>query len=489
MKLNRLLQDILPLTDPLEITGLSLDSRTVQAGDLFFALPGTQLDGRQYIHAAIAKGAAAIVTEGDTFKVTVEHNVPLIFMPQVRQYVSLIAARFFGEPAKKLQLIGITGTNGKTSCAHFIAAALQHMEIKTGVIGTLGNGLYGQIQPGHLTTPDAITLHKLFAELSAAGAKAIAMEVSSHAIDQERVKGIPFEVAVFTNLTREHLDYHGTMEAYGATKKRLFDNPDLRYAVINAEDALGQSMIQTLSNHKKIFAYGIKRPTQLSSTVPCVYTEDLHLTLAGIHATVVTPWGQGQIQVPLIGLFNLSNVLAVLTTLGVLNIPFDAVLTCLAALKPVPGRMQTFGGAGRPLVVVDYSHTPDALEKALLALRQHCAGKLFCVFGCGGNRDKGKRPLMAEIAEASADQVIVTDDNPRHENPAAIVADILQGFQNPTKIIVQHDRSKAIQDVIQYAGPRDCILIAGKGAETYQMIGDEKIPFSDAEKVNAFMAE
>lgn len=473
--LSMLLHGLLgpPIPADLEITGLTLDSRLVQPGELFLACQGTQLDGRKFINDAIQKGAKAIVAESADDQLYFHDTIPVIPIHNLKHQLSEIAARFYGYPAKSLNIIGITGTNGKTSCSHFIAQALQHLQIPCGVIGTLGSGLYGELKAGNLTTPDAVTLQKTFAEFLNKGIKHVAMEVSSHSIDQGRVNHVPFVAAIFTNLTRDHLDYHGTMEAYGAAKRKLFDNPFVKYSVINNDDAFGQQMLGLLS---KTFSYGIKNPGDVSA-------KQIALDLSGMHAEVTSPWGAGRLDVDLMGQFNLHNILAVLATLCLLEIPFAEVLQSLSVLSPVPGRMQTVGGKEKPLVVVDYSHTPDSLEKALLALRPHCQGKLYCVFGCGGDRDRGKRPIMAKIAEQHADFVIVTDDNPRTEDPGQIAAEIMQGFNLPNKVILQHDRSKAIRDVIQYAKVGDCILIAGKGAETYQQIGDQKIPFSDIEKV------
>lgn len=490
MQLSKLLYHIYDSTlynDP-EITGLALDSRAVQPGYLFFAYKGTSLDGRDFIDDAIQKGAAAILSEvgNESISVHTKNNVPIFPVKNINQYIGRIAETFYDFPSKKLKIVGVTGTNGKTSCTYFIAQALQNINLTCGVIGTLGNGLFGDIKPGTLTTPDAITLHALFADFVKQHAAYVAMEASSHSIEQGRVNGIEFAVGVFTNLTQDHLDYHGTMEAYGAAKKKLFDNPLTKYAVINADDSFGKELIET-AVHKNIFAYTLDKNLVLPKSVAKIAADKISLNLTGIDAHVYTPWGEGKLEVPLIGKFNLHNILAALTSLCLLDIPFDQALKALSQVTPVPGRMQTFGGKSQPLVVVDYAHTPDALEKALIALKAHCEGKLHCLFGCGGDRDKGKRPLMAKIAEQYADHVMVTDDNPRTENPEQIVDDIMAGFSEAKKIKVQHDRSKAIQDIIQYAQTRDCVLIAGKGAETYQQIGKEKIPFSDVEKVQEFL--
>jgi UDP-N-acetylmuramoyl-L-alanyl-D-glutamate--2,6-diaminopimelate ligase len=489
MKLSALLRDIVKISPDQNrpITGLSLDSRQVQSGDLFFARVGKDYDGRAFIDEAVQRGAAAILAEtsAEVAAVDFPHQVPVIFIQDLNCQVAGIAARFYEYPAKSLQITGVTGTNGKTSCTHFIAAVLQRLGITSGIIGTLGRGTLGHLQPFSLTTPDAILLQKTFAEFVAQGIEHVAMEVSSHSLDQGRVAGVPFTVGVFTNLTRDHLDYHHNMEAYGAAKKKLFDNPLTRYSVVNADDVFGKALIESLKSRQDIFAYTINSGKAVS--VPCVRAQAVSFS-AGIQARVETPWGNGDLSVRLMGEFNLSNVLAVLATLCLLEIPLKDALLGLEQITPVVGRMQTWGGGEGPLIVVDYSHTPDALEKALLALRAHCQGRVYCVFGCGGDRDRGKRPLMAAVTERYADEVIVTDDNPRTENPARIVADILSGFSPNAIVRIEHDRSKAIRDSIQYAKKGDCVLIAGKGAETYQQIGDQKIEFSDIAQVEACLA-
>lgn len=480
MTLSTLLADICaaPLPREIDIMQLSLDSRHVQPGDLFFAFRGTHLDGRQFIEDAIQKGAHAVLSEADTVSVDWQGSVPIISVPDLRTKMAEIAARFYAYPTHDMRIVGVTGTSGKTSCTQFMGAVLQQLQIPCGIIGTLGNGLYGNVQAGSLTTPDVITLQRTFREFLQQGANVAAMEVSSHSLDQGRVKGIEFAVGVFTNLSRDHLDYHLTMEAYGAAKKKLFAQS--KKAVINADDAYGQVLLKSLDSPNSIVSYGLD-----ASHRPDVYADQVQLDSSGIKAKLITPWGNADLHSPLVGQFNLSNLLAVISTLCLLDVPLASAVAHISQIQPVAGRMQALGGEGKPLVVVDYAHKPDALEKVLIALRQQCRGKLYCVFGCGGDRDRGKRPIMAQIAEQYADQVIVTDDNPRHEDPVQIVTDIMQGFLDKTKVMVQHDRSKAIHDVIQYAVANDCILIAGKGAETYQQIGDQKFPFSDEEKVKA----
>jgi UDP-N-acetylmuramoyl-L-alanyl-D-glutamate--2,6-diaminopimelate ligase len=483
LPLSTLLENAYKIPKELErdITGLTLDSRAVQAGDLFFAFPGLQLDGREFIAEAVSKGAAAILAEADSQEVTFLKNIPVIPIKNLKFKIGAFASVFYGQPTQSLRIIGVTGTNGKTSCTYFIAQALAQLNIPCGIIGTLGSGLLGNVQPTGFTTPDAITLQAIFANLLAQGAQVVAMEVSSHSIDLGRIEGIPFEVAIFTNLTRDHLDYHGDMETYGNVKKRLFDNPYVNHAVINADDAFGATMLSALKETKNLLSYSV---SPSATIVPQITADQIRSNTKGLSARIATPWGEGGIQLALMGQFNLSNILAVTAALCLLDIPLDEVLQCMSNLKPVPGRMETVGDLeDAPLVVVDYAHTPDALEKVLLALRQHVPGKLYCIFGCGGDRDKGKRPIMGKIAEQCADVVILTNDNPRHEDPTQIVADILAGISQPEQVIVQHDRSKAIQDIIQCAVAGDGIVVAGKGAETYQQIGDSKIPMNDGEIV------
>lgn len=473
-----------------EIKRLITDSRQAAAGDLFIALQGTKVDSRQFIPDVIQNKVAAVLAEADdnTVSITEKNHIPIIFIPSLREKVGDIAAAFYGEPAKQMKMFGVTGTNGKTSTTHFLAEALQAFQIPCGVIGTLGNGMFGALQETGLTTPDAISLQAALQQLSLQGAKAVAMEVSSHSIDQSRVRGTAFEAGIFTNLTQDHLDYHGTMENYAAVKKRFLMEYPVKHLIVNADDFYGKSWLAELSQHRQLIAYGLQRP-DLPSSIPVVYVETMQSTLSGIHARIVSPWGSGDLSLRLVGQFNLSNVLAVLTTLCLQGLPFNNVLQVLSTLTPVPGRMQLLGGKGSPLVAVDYSHTPDSLQKALQALKQHCAGKLICVFGCGGNRDAAKRPLMAAIAEAEADSVIVTNDNPRHEDPEEIARQIMAGFTQKESVTVMLDRSKAIKKSIQCATANDCILIAGKGAETYQQIGDTKYPFNDAEEVSRNLEE
>jgi UDP-N-acetylmuramoyl-L-alanyl-D-glutamate--2,6-diaminopimelate ligase len=489
LKLSQLLLDIANLSnnhDP-EVIGLSLDSRTTSQGDLFFALSGTNSDGRKYINDAIVQGAVAVIydQEGcEGFHLT-GVTVPMVPIIHLKEKVGVIAARFCDHPSTKMTMIGVTGTNGKTSTSQYIAAAFEMIQRRCGVIGTLGYGFPNNLIATSHTTPDALTVQRYLADLYQQGANAVAMEVSSHALSQGRVQGIAFDIGIFTNLTRDHLDYHGNMGNYAAAKRQLFEFPGLRYAIINTDDVFGVELAQSLPGSVAVYGYGTQPDVQNIVNIPMVLAQSIHLNSKGISAKITTPWGEGQLRSRLLGRFNVNNLLAVLTALLILEVPLQTALECLAAINTIPGRMQVLGGGKLPLVVVDYAHTPDALQQVLLALREHTHGKLWGVFGCGGDRDRGKRPLMGQIAERYSDQLVITDDNPRTEDPERIVADIVNGLLCPWAVEVEHDRGTAIAHVIDCAQAGDVILVAGKGHETYQIIGSENIPFSDVAVVQS----
>ncbi len=467
------------------VHGLSLDSRRVNARDAFVALAGAHAHGITFAPAASARGAAVILAEKPGADASVPRAAsgsepgktpaaPIVWVDGLRDQLGAIAARFFGEPSHALSVIGVTGTNGKTSTVQLLAQALDHAGRRVATIGTLGAGLHGAIREGERTTPDAIAVHGLLADFRDAGASHVAMEVSSHALDQGRVNGVAFDLAVFTNLTRDHLDYHGTMAAYGAAKQRLFAWPGLGAAIINVDDAFGRALVATLPAGVALLRYGI------GNDAADVVASALESGSNGQTFVLTTPWGAGSVSTRLLGRFNVSNLLAVAGCLGQLGYPFAAIRDALAALKPVAGRMSRLGGVrAQPLIVIDYAHTPDALEQALTSLRAHCTGRLVCVFGCGGERDVGKRPQMGAIAERLADRILITDDNPRGENGDTIVEQILAGLARPLGAIVERDRAHAIAHAISLAQAGDIVLIAGKGHEPYQEIGGEKRPFDD----------
>jgi UDP-N-acetylmuramoyl-L-alanyl-D-glutamate--2,6-diaminopimelate ligase len=457
----------------LHIGGLTLDSRAVRAGDAFVALQGVSNHGLRFASAAIAAGAAVVLADDAGAETFDTDALPVVVIDGLRDKLGLIAARFYGNAEHPSRVIGVTGTNGKTSTVQLIAQAMAQLGRPTATIGTLGAGLPGALDNGERTTPDAITVQRLFAQFREQGAQDVAMEVSSHALQQGRVNAVPFRVAVFTNLTRDHLDYHGTMEAYGAAKARLFAMPSLEAAVINVDDEFGRQLVAQIDSGVRVLCYSTR------SLDVDIRASDIETDSTGLRFALHTPWGGAVVQSRLLGRFNVSNLLAVATTLGALGFNFASIVSALAVLDPVPGRMSRLGGGALPLVVVDYAHTPDALEQTLGSLRAHCAGVLACVFGCGGERDAGKRPQMAEIAERLADKVFVTDDNPRSEDGDRIVADIMKGFIEPDAIVVERDRAAAIHRSIAEAARDDIVLIAGKGHETYQEINGQRFNFDD----------
>ena len=477
--LDRLAQLGVPLAD------LTADSRAVKLGSIFVAYPGTSLDGRAFIAEAIARGAAAVLWEHAGFEWNERWEVPNLGIDDLRGNISTIAGHMYGNPSDALWMAGVTGTNGKTSVSQWIASALDGLGQRSAVVGTLGTGLVGERAEAKNTTPDPIVLQRLLADFLRRGARNVAMEVSSHGLEQGRVAGIKYDAAVFTNLTRDHLDYHGTMEAYAAAKEKLFSARGLKHAVINADDEWGRGLASRVTVPVISFgttAHRVPRTAHLSAS-------QIHLSEAGVRFHVDSEWGSGEVRAGVLGAFNVSNLLAVLGTLMAAGISFDAAVKAVATLQPVPGRLERIGGGGQPLVVVDYAHTPDALEKALDALRPTLAAghRLICVFGCGGDRDPGKRPLMGRIAARAADKAIVTSDNPRSEDPRAIIDQILAGMDRAAEAI--EDRQVAIFSAVHQAKRGDIVLLAGKGHEAYQEIAGVRHPFSDREVARAALAE
>ena len=472
MPLNQLLPQAQSAT---LIRELTLDSRKVRPGDLFLAVPGLAQDGRTHIADAIARGAAAVAYEAEGAAAMTAQSAELVAIKGLAGQLSAIAGRFYGEPSRGVRLVGVTGTNGKTSVSQLLAQALDLLGERCGIVGTLGTGFYDALQSGRHTTPDPVAVQATLADLKQAGARAVAMEVSSHGLDQGRVAALDFDVAVYTNLSRDHLDYHGSMEAYGAAKAKLFAWPDLKCRVINLDDDFGRQLASE-ERESRLIGYS------LSDADAYLYCREASFDDHGVRARLVTPQGEGHLRSPLLGRFNLSNLLAVVGALLGLDYPLDEILRVLPQLQGPVGRMQRFGGEQLPLVVVDYAHTPDALEKVLEALRPHVTGRLLCLFGCGGDRDRGKRPLMAAVAERLADAVLVTDDNPRTEDPAQILADISAGFAKPEVVEFVHGRGEAIARLIAAARVGDVVLLAGKGHEDYQEIAGVRHAFSDLDE-------
>lgn len=482
MRLSYLLADYLNLPNQhdCEFNALQMDSRKINTHDVFFAIAGSQTNGSHYIDEALKRGACAVIYDKAlSIKLNTKNTVPMIPLGQLKNKIGQMAAKFHQFPAKKLHMIGVTGTNGKTSCTHFLAQCLDNAAIPCGMIGTLGYGFCGHLSHSGLTTPDPISLQKILHEFVQQKVKTVVMEVSSHSIDQERISGVEFDVGIFTNLTQDHLDYHKTMRAYAGVKKRFFKVWPIKHIILNYDDDYGRRWSRDFAQTKSVYMYSLYPIKNRKKNV--VFAKTFVSSSTGIKAAIHSPWGEGDLTVSLLGEFNLSNCLACLTALCLMGFSFDEACSLISKVTPVPGRMQTLGGKNLPLVVIDYSHTPDALEKALITLKKQTKNKLYCVFGCGGERDQGKRPLMAEIAERYADSIIVTNDNPRHEDPKNIAQQILSGFTSLDKVIIELDRTKAIENSIQWAAPQDCVLIAGKGAERYQQIGDQKLPFDDIE--------
>ncbi|MBS0288127.1 MAG: UDP-N-acetylmuramoyl-L-alanyl-D-glutamate--2,6-diaminopimelate ligase [Proteobacteria bacterium] len=502
MKLQQLLQDLTehPVMQDLTVNGLTQNSKTLQRGEVFVALVGAHVDGRNYINDAISKGAIAILAEAqgkEAFSFPTTTKSPIIYINNLDEKLDDIASRFYGHPSQQFeQIIGVTGTNGKTTTCYLLAQALSKLAKPCGFIGTIGSGFVPNLAAGAYTTPEPIVLQKTMQMLLAQGAKALCMEVSSHGLMQSRVKSVNFTSAHFTNLTQDHLDYHGTMQAYGKAKQKLFEFQSLAHVVVNKDDPFSDKMIQALHKEIPVAAYTLQtKITSPSRIKPSLFfpltLSKLALDQKGINAMVDSPWGQGKLHSPLLGQFNVSNLLAVLAELCLQGFDFKVALDALAHAQPAPGRMQKIGSVRTPQVIVDYAHTPDALENALKAARLHCQRRLWCVFGCGGDRDKDKRSKMGDIAATLADRIIITNDNPRTENPSKIIEEILQGVkaQYGEKVIVKEDRQEAIAYAIDHALAVDIILVAGKGHENVQIIQDKVYPFSDAQVVNTLLSE
>ena len=455
------------------VKSITADSRQVQAGSLFLAYPVDKSDGRNYIADAIEHGASAVLWDAEDFEWNADWDVENKPIKALRLQASAIAGQFYNNPSKKMWMIGITGTNGKTSISQWLSQCFNHLGNKTAVIGTLGNGLPNQLSATANTTPDAMLLQAMLADYVQQDVKNVAMEVSSHGLHQGRVNGVHFNVAVLSNLTRDHLDYHGTFEAYADAKRSLFVGKDLKVAVLNADDAFGQKLEAELTQvGMQVLTYGIDSGM--------VRATELHFDNTHFAFYAHTPDGNASVKASLIGRFNVYNVLAVLATLLASKVSLEDAVEAISHLESAAGRMQTMGGGALPLVVVDYAHTPDALEKVLTTLKAQSSAKLICVFGCGGNRDAGKRPLMGKVASDIADAVVVTSDNPRDEDPAQIIQAIVGAMQG--NYTVEVDRAKAIFNGIRAAKPLDIVLIAGKGHEDYQEIAGNKQPFSDVEQ-------
>ncbi|WMQ74374.1 MAG: UDP-N-acetylmuramoyl-L-alanyl-D-glutamate--2,6-diaminopimelate ligase [Sodalis sp.] len=459
---------------------MTLDSRTAAAGDLFVAVAGHQTGGCRYISQAIAQGVAAVVAqaegEAEEGEIRELHGVPVIYLHRLQERLSALAGRFYQQPSHALRLIGVTGTNGKTTTTHLLAQWAQLLGETSAVMGTVGNGVLGRIHPANNTTGSPVEVQQLLSQLQRQAATFAAMEVSSHGLVQHRVSSLHFTAAVFTNLSRDHLDYHGDMAQYEAAKWRLFGEFDVGQRIINADDATGRRWLHQLPRAIAVAVSGALPPERQSDWL-CA--GKVRYYARGADIPFRSSWGEGIVHSQLIGEFNASNLLLALTTLLALGYPLPALLDSASRLQSVCGRMEVFHAKGRPTVLVDYAHTPDALKKALMAARLYCHGKLWCVFGCGGDRDKGKRPLMGAIAEQYADRVIITDDNPRGEAAQDIINDIKSGLLDASRAQAISGRAEAVTSAIIQAAPADLVLVAGKGHEDCQIIGQQRLGFSD----------
>ncbi len=460
----------------INVSNLELDSRAIKQGDTFVAIIGHTVDGRLFIERAIQSGADSVIAQADAEhkhgEVTLVDGVPVVHIYQLDTLLSVMAARLY---QYRQQVIGVTGTNGKTTITQLIAQWIELVGDRAAIMGTTGNGFLNDLQEAKNTTGSAIDVQRILSQLDSQGSQYTAMEVSSHGLVQGRVAAVPFSLGIFTNLSRDHLDYHGTMEGYEAAKKLLFTGHHCEHAVLNVDDEVGRRWLSARSDAIAVSVEG----RQLGEKG--VWATSVEYSDGGISLEFDGCFGSGKLDAPLIGQFNASNVLLAFSALLALGFDKQALMDTASKLQPVLGRMELFQADGKPKLVVDYAHTPDALEKALQALRVHCDGQLWVIVGCGGDRDKGKRPMMASIAEQLADKVILSDDNPRSEDPKAIVEDMLAGMSAPEAAFVEHQRFNAAQLAVQHATASDIILLAGKGHEDYQVIGNDNVHYSDRE--------
>lgn len=469
--------------DNIHISGVDLDSRKIVNDNLFVALQGALLDGRRFIDKAISQGATAVLSETrDAEKhglITYKGSVPVIEVYQLATILSGLAYRFYFPQQDLHKVIAVTGTNGKTTIASLLANCFTLLGKQCAQMGTIGNGLFGELKSSLNTTLDAISVFSELYDYQQKHVEYTVMEVSSHGLTQGRVSALPFHSAIFTNLTRDHLDYHGSMASYEEAKKLLFQEFPVIHRIINADDKTG---VNWLHDFPDAIAYGVNGKKYAGKDGYLQITK-VNYRAQGINFTFASPWGKGNISAPFYGDFNVSNLAAVVAQLLAEDISIAQLETIFPKLTSVPGRMEQYYFAGPQLTfVVDYAHTPDALEKALLALQKHkSSGRLICVFGCGGDRDKGKRPEMAKVAESFAEKVILVDDNPRSESPSVIMQDILTGFNEPAAVTKIHDRKKAVLFLLENSLPGDIILLAGKGHEDYQIVGETRLHYSDRE--------
>lgn len=477
MTLKRLLAGIADTDLEVAVSALCADSRALKSGDVFVGLRGHAIDGRSFLRAAADAGAVAALVE-DEFIEQVP-GLPSVVVPELRSHLGELASRLFGNPSSHMHVMAVTGTNGKTTVSHLYAQLLRAAGERCGVIGTLGASLDGAAAEAANTTPDPISLQSILADWSEQGVRHMGMEASSHALVQGRLAGMDVDVAVFTNLTRDHLDYHGSMEAYGDAKAELFLLPSVRVAVINGDDPFSDALLQRLPASVRLVTIHTGGRTGTSAGATEVSIENLQQSLDGLAFDLVGPWGRAHIASTLLGAFNAHNLACAIVAAHQAGVAMDALIAAVPTLTAVPGRMEPLRAEGAPLVVIDYAHTPDALRQVAAAVRAQCDGTLCVVFGCGGDRDRGKRPLMAQAVSEFADRAVITSDNPRSEDPLAIIKDIEEGMSAPYAVC--EDRGAAIAQAIKETEAGDCVLVAGKGHEDYQIVGDQRLHFSDRE--------
>lgn len=484
--LSGLLQGIsdLPDVDDVQVSGIASDSRMVKRGDLFIAYQNPDIVS--YVQSAVVAGAGAVLMEAAQVQDIPKYSIPVIALPELRVQAGLIAAKLLSYPTRDLHVVGVTGTNGKTTLTHLIAQAfeLQHGG-SSALIGTLGYGVVGQLEQGPNTTPEAVTLQNIFARLRRQGINKVAMEVSSHGLDQHRVVGTEFDIAVFTNLSRDHLDYHGTMDAYMRKKRQLFNDYPISGAVINLDDEYGRQLFKELQQKMQPIGYTLRSDHMYEGSI--VSARIIKNDPAGMELEVTSPWGNGILRSTMFGVFNASNLLGSVPALCLSGLSFADILSISPKCHTAPGRMEFCTRAGKPTVVIDYAHTPDSLLRVLQELRSLSIGKLIIVFGCGGQRDKGKRSLMGQVAARFADHIFLTNDNPRNESPQEIIEDIANGIKQPAQFSKIIDRYQAITMALQYGSADDVVLIAGKGNEEYQQFAEAQIPFNDRQCVQEIL--
>ena len=480
--LSELLIGLAECNDSINVSGVAIDSRLVNTGDVFMAYRGYIVNGVDYIDDAVQAGAVAVLVDEVESLNSDSFTVPIIKVPELRKQAGVITSRFYDEPSKQINLVGVTGTNGKTTVSYMIAQVLYSLGKQSAVIGTIGNGPFGKIESDQTTTPDPVKLHSLFADW-VNNVDSVVMEVSSHALHQARVAGTDFDTAIFTNLSRDHLDYHQSIDEYADAKFELFKLVGLKNAIINIGDEYGVKFVDKLADDLNVIAYStkLKKLDNVNENIKYVYCENIETQELKTTLTVQSPWGRVTIKTSLLGDFNIDNCLAAFSALCLSGLAADEAAKALSQFNGVPGRMECFSKENSPLVIVDYAHTPDALEKALQSLKPYCVGKLYCVFGCGGDRDIGKRAEMGMIAEKLSDHAVITNDNPRTESEEQIVEHILQGIEDRHNVTITYDRSEAITNTFLNADADDIILVAGKGHETTQQIGSTFYPFSDRE--------